>query len=131
MEDQLLIRLSEDGADDERLGTLTGHLSRDLVELDDVEVSQARGEAPPNTRSVDAVEVGGLVVTLVGSGALQQVVSAIRRWLGRGAAQEETARTVRVELDGDTLELTGASSQEQDRLIQLFVLRHLKEPTTS
>ena len=126
MHDQLHIRLSEDGADAERLDTMTGHLSQDLRDLDDVEVQRASGPSPENTRAVDAVEVGSLVVTMLTSGALSEVVRAVRRWLGSGGNRD--ARTVRVELDGDALELTGASSQEQEQLIQLFVLRHLRKP---
>jgi hypothetical protein len=33
-------------------------------------------------------------------------------------------RTVKIELDGDTLELSEVSAAEQDRLVDLFVRRH-------
>jgi HSP20 family molecular chaperone IbpA len=33
-------------------------------------------------------------------------------------------RTVRIEMDGGVLELTGASSAQQDALAELFVRRH-------
>jgi hypothetical protein len=49
------------------------------------------------------------------------VVSAISAWLRRG---EGTRRTVRLELDGDALELSQASAADQERLIELFVSRH-------
>jgi hypothetical protein len=35
-----------------------------------------------------------------------------------------TRRTVRLELDGDALELSQASAADQQRLIELFVSRH-------
>lgn len=51
--------------------------------------------------------------------ALGAVVSAIRRWLGRGGR-----RTVRLEIDGDVLELSEATAEDQDRLVAFFVSRH-------
>jgi hypothetical protein len=52
---------------------------------------------------------------------LAAVVTAIRSWLSRSPAP---SRTVRLELDGDVLELSQASQEEQDRLVQLFLSRH-------
>jgi hypothetical protein len=40
-------------------------------------------------------------------------------WCGPG-----TRRTVRPELDGDALELSGVSAADQARLIELFVSKH-------
>jgi hypothetical protein len=48
-------------------------------------------------------------------------VSAIGDWLRRG---QGTRRAVRLELNGDTLELSQASAADQDRLIELFVSAH-------
>ena len=60
---------------------------------------------------------------MLGSSAdgLRAVVTAIRAWLGRG---DGTRRTVRLELDGDALELSQASAADQERLIGLFISRH-------
>jgi hypothetical protein len=129
MQDQLRIVMVEEGADAERLDLLTGYLSRDLRELDDVQVDRVTVEAPADTRAFDAVEIGSLLVTLLSSAALPQLINTIRGWLGRGRSTPASEpRTVRVELDGDTLVLTTASSEEQERLIQLFIARNLREP---
>jgi hypothetical protein len=50
---------------------------------------------------------------------LRTVADTIVGWLGR-----QQARSVKLTLDGDTLELTGVSSDEQERLIDLWVARH-------
>jgi hypothetical protein len=117
------LQLAEDGADAERLDSLTGFLRQELLQLDVEDVTALRaGEAPPGTRGFDVVAVGGLMVTLGRSVAgLRAVVSAVGKWLGRG---EGTARTVRLEIDGDVLELSGATAADQQRLIELFVSRH-------
>ena len=127
---ELRLQLSEDGADAVRLAALTGYLRAELLQLDveDVTAMQA-GEPPPGARVVDVAAVGGLLVTLGQSAeglrssaqGLRSVVSAIRNWLLRG---EGIHRTVRLELDGDALELSDASAAVQDRLIELFVSRH-------
>jgi hypothetical protein len=52
-------------------------------------------------------------------GILASVVGWIRAWLAR-----TRARSVRLSIDGDTIEVTGLSSAEQQRLIDLWVSRH-------
>jgi hypothetical protein len=47
------------------------------------------------------------------------VLAAIRSWLG-GSPQ----RSIKLELEGDTLELTGISSAEQRRLVDEWLQRH-------
>jgi len=66
--------------------------------------------------------LGGLIVSLGRTAAgLKQVVAAVRRWLSGGGG---IRRTVKIEIDGDTLELSEVSAAEQDRLVDLFVRRH-------
>jgi hypothetical protein len=119
----LSLELAEDGADAERLAELTGFLRQELLALDVEDVIAPRvGEAPPGARAFDAVAVGGLLVTLGRSlGAVRAVVSVVRKWLARGAG---APRTVRLEIAGDVLELSGATAADQQRLIDLFVARH-------
>lgn len=123
MDGDLRVLLDEDGADPERLETLTGHLRRELDQLDvDGVRPLPAGEAPAGTRGLDAATVGGLLVALGQSAtALVAVITAVRGWLARSPGP---ARTVRVELGGDVLELSQASAAEQDRLVELFLSRH-------
>lgn len=123
MGDALRVELSEEGADTERLDTLTGFLRQELLLLDVEDVTTLRtDDPPPGARAFDVMMVGGLLVSLGRSAeGLRAVVSAIRKWLARGAG---VRRTVRLELDGDVLELSEATEADQDRLIALFVSRH-------
>jgi hypothetical protein len=123
MGDELSLLLAEEGADEERLEALAGFLRGELLqfEVEDVTALPA-GAPPPGARSFEAAAVGGLLVTLFQSAeSLRVVVSAIRGWLARGGG---THRTVRLELDGDVLELSGATAHDQDRLIDMFIARH-------
>jgi hypothetical protein len=123
MDGELRLHLSEEGADAERLATLTGYMRDELLQLDVEDVTALpAGEPPPGSRAFNVGIVGGLLVALGQSAeGLSRVVSVIRDWLRRG---EGTRRTVRLELDGDALELSQASAADQERLIELFVARH-------
>jgi Effector Associated Constant Component 1 len=117
------LSLSELGADDARLDTLTRQMGDELRQLDVVDVRLSPGGAPPppGSRGVDAAAVGQIVVAMLGAQGLAGLISTVLGWLGRG---HDAPRTVRLELDGDVLELAGASSDEQDRLVELFVTKH-------
>ena len=122
MGSEVHLHLSEDGADAERIDALAGLLRRELLELDIDDVVAVRGGLPPDgARSVDIAAVGGLLVML-GEAAtgLGGLVTAVRAWLAR----TDTRRTVRIEIDGDVLELSEASARDQQRLVELFVGRH-------
>ena len=65
MDGELRLFVTEDGADAERVDLLTGHLRRDLDQLDVDGVRPLRGgEAPPGTRASTSAVVGGLIVSL-------------------------------------------------------------------
>lgn len=120
---ELRLRISEDDADSARLAELTRYLRADLLQLDVDDVTALPGVAPPpGSRASGSAEISGLLVMLGQSAdALRSVVAAVTVWAGRGGG---TRRTVRLELDGDALELSQASAADQERLISLFVSRH-------
>ena len=120
---ELRVQLAESGADAERLDELTGYLRRELLELDvDNVTALPAGEPPPGTRALEFLAIGGLLVTFSeATEGVRKVVSVIRAWLARG---DGVKRTVRLELDGDVIELSEVSAPEQTRLIELFVSRH-------
>jgi hypothetical protein len=110
------------GPDDdaEEVAEATLRLRRELLDLDveAVELPSA-GEPPPGTRAVELAALGALAVTFAKSQLLGSVVATIRSWL---ASQPQ--RSIKLELDGDVLELTGLSSSEQRRLADEWLRRH-------
>lgn len=106
----LRIELGEEGADPERLDTLSSYLRDELRELDVEDVTALpAGPPPPGSRAIDVAAIGGLLVALGPSvQAIKPVVAAVIRWLGRGGG---TRRTVRMEIGGETLELADASAR--------------------
>jgi len=107
-------------ADAEEVAEATLQLRRELLDLDVEAVELPRaGEPPPGTRAVELAALGALAITFSQSQMLSPVVAAIRSWLA-GSQQ----RSIKLELDGDALELTGLSSKEQRRLVDEWLGRH-------
>jgi hypothetical protein len=117
----LAIRLDAAGGDDEEVAAATARLRRELLQLDvDAVDHGTAGVAPDGAKAADVLVVGTLLVNLARRAAiLGSVVAAVQRWLGPAPT-----RTVKLELDGDQLELTGVSSNDQQRLVDLWIERH-------
>lgn len=110
----------ESGADAEEVAEATLQLRRELLDLDVESVEIPRtGDPPPGSRAVDLAALGTLVVTVAQSQLLGSVVAAVGSWLA-GSRQ----RSIKLELGGDVLELTGVSSDEQRRLTNEWLRRH-------
>ncbi|HWD78297.1 MAG TPA: hypothetical protein VG497_05440 [Kribbella sp.] len=122
MDDGVLVGVTEDGADDARLEELALLLRQELLMLDvkSVESYQA-GPAPEGAKGGLAAVAGLLSVSLApGLQALGSVVVVIREWIRRSAS----GRTVKLSIDGDVIELTGATGEVQQQLVDAFVRRH-------
>ncbi|MGH8909014.1 MAG: hypothetical protein ACRD0K_21605 [Egibacteraceae bacterium] len=109
-------------ADAADLAERAAALREELLQLDVARVDLAMaGPAPAGTRAGEALAAGVLLVDLAASTGLLDavVVDAVRSWVSRPGQ-----RSVRLELDGDVLEVTGVSWREQRRLIQTWIDRH-------
>jgi Effector Associated Constant Component 1 len=108
-------------AEAEELDRLTSQLRTELLQLDIDDVRRDReGVPPPGARGVDVAALSQLIVS-VGQvpGTLASLVRTVAGWLGH-----RSGRSVRLEIDGDTIELTGASDEQQQRLIDSWLARH-------
>ena len=119
---QLQVVPGDDAPDeDEALAASALALGIELAELDvDDVVPVTAGEAPAGAKGIELLALGGLLVRLGRSShALRQVVDAIHDWVGR-----TEARSVRMTVDGDVLEVTGATGADVKQLIDAWVERH-------
>jgi hypothetical protein len=110
------------GADEDELERLAHSLRTELLELDVDSVEPASaGPAPDDARAVEALMLGALIVKVGRSSeALSTLVRTVRGWLGDGE------RRVRIELDGDVLEVSGVSTEERQRLVDAWIERHAR-----
>ncbi|MFI0968210.1 hypothetical protein ACH4S8_43745 [Streptomyces sp. NPDC021080] len=123
MENELRILLAEEDAEAERVAELTGYLREELLDLDVDDVTALPGgEVPPGARAVDVTQIGALLVALGSSAtALNQVMTAIRSWLGR---HHDTRPSVRLQMGDDVLEVSGATDDQITEAFRTFVQRH-------
>jgi hypothetical protein len=106
-------------ADAAEIETRTLQLRDELLDLDVDDVRQPSvGRPPEGAKGGDVVLLGTLVVT-AGREAVRVVVQAVGAWLSRNRV-----RSITVRIDGDTLELSAASKDEQLKLVELFLARH-------
>jgi hypothetical protein len=105
--------------DGEEVDTATRQLRREFLDLDVAVVDlPGVGELPPGTRAAAPAALGALAVTVTQS-LLTSVLAVVRSWL---ASSQQ--RSIKLELGGDVLELTGLSSDEQRRLTDEWLRRH-------
>jgi hypothetical protein len=86
------------------------------------EVSTIEGGPPPEgaKSGAGAVATEWLVTLSAGGGVFVTVIATVKDWLVRRSA----GHTVKLTIDGDTLELDGATQSERDELVATFVRRH-------
>lgn len=122
MTEGVQVEVVDTGADEERLETLALLLRQELLMLDVRAVEPYHeGAAPEGSKGGLAAVAGLLSVSLApGLQALGSVVVVIREWLRRSGS----GRTVKLTIDGDVIELSGATGQVQQQLVDAFVRRH-------
>ncbi|MDQ3756907.1 MAG: hypothetical protein M3394_03560 [Actinomycetota bacterium] len=118
---ELRLDVERQDADDDELAESAAVLLEELAQLDVDDVAPAgAGAAPAGSKGLELVAIGSLVVKLVRSTkVLSEVVDVVRDWLNRN-----NAKSVRLEIDGDVLEISNASAEERKALVDVWIRRH-------
>ncbi|MDR7275993.1 hypothetical protein [Catenuloplanes atrovinosus] len=114
----LLISIGTDPSDPQDTEEALHALRR---ELDDIDVPAAplpAGPAPLHTRGADVAALTALAVAVWHPEVLAPLIELVRSWAGR------QGRTVRIEIDGDVLELSRADADQQRRIVDEWLRRH-------
>lgn len=113
---------AEVDADDYERETLARQLRSELRHVDVESISELDGrEAPTGAKGAELAEWGVWLVTLSASGGvLTSLISVAKDWLDRRGARNR----LKITINGDTIELDGATSAEQATLLKAFVRRH-------
>ena len=107
------------GEDDALLDDETIDLREELLNLDVVDVRRpGGGDAPAGTRGGEAVLLGALLIPL-STETIRSVVRATEAWVSR-----RRDRSVRLTLDGDTLELYNVDAAQRAVLVETLLQRH-------
>jgi hypothetical protein len=120
-----VVVFADRGADAQDLAELVGRLRAEVVEHEFDLVHDLAGEpVPDGAKAADPAGVDSLLIALAASGGvLTGLIGLLQAWLLRGSA-----RTLVVELDGDRLELSAATSEERRRLTNAWLSRHEQLP---
>lgn len=120
-----LLTIVTDG-DAQELEELRTQLFSEIEALDlhSIDLVSA-GEAPDGTRGVDMAAIGQLLVK-VGPQAAAALIRTVRNWVSRS-----TARAVEITIDGDTLKLGKASPADQEKLVAMFMAKHITDESQS
>ena len=123
MADHMRVDLYDEGLDPAEVEELTIALRGELLQLDDVEdvTSAPGGPAPPGSRAIGLIALGSMIVSAKPTvEAIARVVGVLRDWLGRRSRQGAPSSTLRITVNGQTLELTPTAGQ-QAALVQEFI----------
>ena len=109
------------------LEQLTRKLQQELLELD-IESAEfaTTGEELTGTKAGKRIKWGTIIVALLAAdGVATKLVDLSQAWLTYNQQQ-----SIILEIDGDKLEVKGISSEEQQKLIDMWIERHSKKNTT-
>lgn len=118
----LIIRINSASDDEEELEKSTHQLRDELLDLNLESVDLVKkGVAPEGSKAgEEIVSWGSLIVGLAASGGvLPNLVGTVQSWLSRRENQKIT-----MQIGGDKLEVTGISSEQQDKLIDAWINRN-------
>ncbi|MFE0326875.1 hypothetical protein ACFW08_08745 [Streptomyces sp. NPDC058960] len=112
-----LVVSGEVDVDQEELDELTTQLRRRLLELDvdDVRLGRSGEVVPEGAKPGEVIAAGALAVSLAPA-VLRPVLRLVETWM-----QNRPVRTVKVDIDGRTIELGHASAEQQERLVDAFL----------
>ncbi len=119
---RLALRIAADPeADAAELAELAVDLREQLLELDIERADHATvGQPPPGARAGEMLLAGALTVILAQSSKLlTALIETVQSWVSRGGE-----RSVKLDIDGDVLEVTGITRKDQRELIQIWIDRH-------
>ncbi len=120
---EVRVGIVEEGSDDARLEELALVLRQELLATDVRAVEPYReGGVPEGTRGPGLAAIAGVLSVSLAPGlqVLGSVVAVVRDWLRRSGS----GRTVKITIDGDTIELSGATDAVQQQLVDAWVRKH-------
>ena len=114
---ELVVRVTSAEDEREEVAGLARRLRAELLDLDVESIEPLSEETVPEGAKGLSGLAGALAVRL-GVVALGKVVARVRDWASRND------RTVEVTIDGDTVKITGATLQQQEQLVNVWLARH-------
>jgi Effector Associated Constant Component 1 len=115
---QVRLTTEAGGVPPEQVARMTSTLRADVLAFGALSAEHPQAAEPaPSGAKGSALEWAQLVVTLAGN--LPALATFVRGW-----ARDHRGARVRLEVDGDVIELDGATDPESHQLLERFLARH-------
>ena len=118
---ELIVQVGPSGDDDGDAAFAVARLRTELLQLDIDAASPIPSEEVPERAKALSGVVGALAVKL-GPAALKALLAKIRDWATRNN------RSIEVSIAGDSIKITGATSAQQQQLLNVWLAKHAPEP---
>jgi hypothetical protein len=104
--------------DDTELEPVARELIHELEMLPGIDKVALQKVATPVGAKGETFDWSTLIITVVSTGAFTSLVAALSNW-----ATRDRRRSIKVTIEGNTVELTGISKKEQGDLLAMFKAR--------
>jgi hypothetical protein len=120
---QLRVHVKPEEDDKQEIDSLTCSLQDDLSYLDVEDVHLLYEKPPPDSKPFDGVALDSMVADFVAGGAIKEVTQSVQAWIQRN---ENRSITIETE-DGGKIEVKGISAKDQQRVIDVWVMRQTQK----
>jgi hypothetical protein len=109
--------------DNQDIDNLNRNLRDDLLNLNVEEVHLLHEPPPPDSKALEGVAIGSMIVDFVSGGAIKEVTQTVQAWI-----QRNENRTITIEMaDGEKIDVKGISGKDQQRIIDAWVMRQMQK----
>jgi hypothetical protein len=121
---QLKVHIKTRKEDDRKeIDSLSRSLQDDLSRLDVDEVHLLFERPPPDSKGLEGVAIGSLIVDVVSGKAIEQIAQTIQKWIERNENRSIILETA----DGDKIDVKGISSKDQRKIIDAWIMRQMQK----
>jgi len=121
---QMKVHIKPEREDDKNeIDSLTRNLRDDLLNLNVEEVHLLYEKPPPDSKALDGVAIGSMVVDFISGGAIKEITETVQAWI-----QRNENRAITIEMaDGEKIDVKGLSAKDQQRIIDAWVIRQMQK----
>jgi|GEM_PF-3480500 len=104
--------------DNEDIDEMARDLMQELIDLDGIGSVDLVAQKSPEGAKGPGIDFGTVLVKIVEVGGISTLITVLGTWLSR-----DRSRTLKLQIDDKSLEITGISKTEQADLIQWFKIQ--------
>jgi hypothetical protein len=121
---QMKVHIKPEREDDKNeIDSLTRNLRDDLLNLNVEEVHLLYEKPPPDSKALDGVAIGSMVVDFISGGAIKEITETVQAWI-----QRNENRAITIEMaDGEKIDVKWLSAKDQQRIIDAWVIRQMQK----